>query len=192
MKVRLNLSTTPQQNRRPFIAAAILTGVVAVLALVTLSRAAYVSWNSNREVRAEISTLQEQIRQSSADQAQLAAYFRSSQARDILDRANFLNSLIDERSFPWTDIFQSLEQTLPDGVRVVSISPTLVNGRAELKLTVGAVNDQQKVQFLKAMEKSRSFSNLEITSERHNTQTQGTADPLDQIMLDLTVDYETI
>lgn len=192
MKVRLNLSTTPQQNRRPFIAAAVLTGVVAVVGLAILSHAAYVSWNSNREVRAEIATLQQQIRRSSANQAELAAYFRSSQVRNTLDRANFLNSLIDERSFPWTDIFQSLEQTLPDGVRVVSISPSLVNGRAELKLVVGAVNDQQKVRFLKAMETSRSFSNLEIMSERHNTQTQGPADPLDQIMLDLKVDYQTI
>ncbi|HTU34715.1 MAG TPA: hypothetical protein VMF66_13015 [Candidatus Acidoferrum sp.] len=192
MKVRLNLSTTPQQNRRPFIAAAVLTGVIAIVALVVLSRAAYISWNSNREVRADIATLQEQIRQSSANQTELASYFRSPAARDTLDRANFLNSLIDERSFPWTDIFQSLEQTLPDGVRVVSISPKLVNGRAELKLVVGAVDDQQKVRFLKAMETSKSFSNLQITAERHSLQTAGNADPLDQIMLDLTVDYQTI
>lgn len=192
MKIRLNLSTTPQQNRRPFIAAAVLTGLVAVVALVLLSRAAYSSWDSNREVRAEIATAEQQIGQSSAEQAQLAAYFRSPQARDTLDRAHFLNSLIDERSFPWTDIFQSLEKTLPDGVRVVSISPKLVNGRAELKLLIGAVNDQQKVRFLKAMETSRSFSNLVIVSERHNTQTGAQADPLDQIMLDLTVDYQTI
>lgn len=192
MKTRLNLSTTPQQNRRPFVAAAVLIGLAAVIALVLLSRAAYISWNSNREVRAEIAASQQEILQSSAEQAQLASYFHSPQARDTLDRANFLNSLIDERSFPWTDIFQSLEKTLPDGVRVVSISPKLVNGRAELKLLIGAVNDQQKVRFLKAMETSQSFSNLEIISERHNTQTGAQADPLDQIMLDLTVDYQSI
>jgi Tfp pilus assembly protein PilN len=188
MKVRLNLSTTPQQNHRPFIAASILIGVVGVIALIVLSRAAYVSWNADREVRAQISSLQAQVRQSTAEQAQLAVYFRSPQARDIMDRANFLNSLIDERSFPWTDIFQALERTLPDGVRVVSISPKLVNGRAELKLTVGAANDQQKVRFLKAMETSGSFSNLEITSERRSTQAN---DPLDQVVLELEVMYQT-
>ncbi len=192
MKVRLNLSTTPQENRRPFIAAAVLIAVVGLAALVMLSRAAYASWNSDREVRAEIAALQQQIRRSNAEHAELAAYFHTPQVREILDRANFLNSLIDERSFPWTDIFQSLEQTLPDGVRVVSISPKLVNGRAELELIVGAANDQQKVRFLKAMETSKSFSNLEITSERHNPQSQGQADPLDQITINLTVDYQTI
>lgn len=190
MKVRLNLSTAPQENRRPFVAAAVLIGAIAAIALVVLSWAAYGSWSSDREVRAQISSLEDQIRQSTAEQARLAAYFHTPQARDILDRANFLNSLIDERSFPWTDIFQSLEQTLPDGVRVVSISPRLVNGRAELKLTVGAANDQQKVRFLKAMETSKSFSNLEITSERHSTKTEQ-ADPLDQVVLELEVMYQT-
>lgn len=187
MKVRLNLSTAPQENRRPFVAAAVLIGVIGAIALAALSWSAYGSWSSNRAVRAQISSLEDQIRRSTAEQARLAVYFRTSQARDIMDRANFLNSLIDERSFPWTDIFQSLEQTLPDGVRVVSISPKLVNGRAELKLTVGAANDQQKVRFLKAMETSKSFSNLEITSERHPPQ----ADALDQVVLELEVVYQT-
>ena len=186
MQVRLNLSTTPQPNRRPFLAAAVLVGVIAALALVLLSRAAYDSWQSNRVVRARIATLQQQIRRTSAQQARLAAYFQGPQARDIMDRANFLNSLIDERSFPWTDIFASLEKTLPDGVRVVSISPTLVNGRAQLKLVVGAANDQQKVNFLRAMETSKSFSNLEIMAERHSEN----PGPLDQVELELSVDYQ--
>lgn len=190
MKVRLNLTTAPQENRRPFVAAAVLIGAIGAIALIVLSWAAFGSWSSDRDVRSQISSLQDQIRQSTAEQARLAAYFHTPQARDIMDRANFLNSLIDERSFPWTDIFQSLEQTLPDGVRVVSISPRLVNGRAELKLTIGAANDQQKVRFLKAMESSKSFSNLEITSERHSTQ-PGQADPLDQVVLELEVMYQT-
>lgn len=190
MKVRLNLSTKPQQNHRPFIAASLLIGVIGIIALLVLSRAAYVSWNSDRQIRAQISSLESQVRQSAAQRAQLAAYFRTAQASDIMDRANFLNSLIDERSFPWTDIFQALERTLPDGVRVVSISPSLVNGRAELKLTVGAANDQQKVRFLKAMETSPSFSNLEITSERRSTSAQAD-DPLDQVVLELEVMYQT-
>jgi len=61
MKIRLNLSTTPQQNRRPFIAGAVLTGLIAVVALIILSRAAYISWDSNREVRAEIAASQQEI-----------------------------------------------------------------------------------------------------------------------------------
>jgi Tfp pilus assembly protein PilN len=188
VKVRLNLSTAPQENRRPFIAATLVIGVLGVLALVLLSRAAYNSWQSSRSERSQISAVETRIRESTIEQARLAAYFQGAEPRDVMDRANFLNSLIGERSFPWTRIFESLEQTLPDGVRVVSIAPKLVSGRAEVTLSIGAANDEQKIKFLRAMEKSKDFSNLEIVSERRAEK----ADPLDQIVLQLKVTYETI
>ena len=135
MKLHLNLTTAPQPNKRPFLAGAAAAGSVGVLALLLLSRAAYRSWQSSRELRSEISRLQDHDpRTIKQRQQQLQAYFRARQAKQILDRSAFLNSLIDERSFPWTKIFMDLEQTLPPGVRVVSIAPRLVNGRAEVTL----------------------------------------------------------
>lgn len=187
MKLRLNLATAPRENRRPFLAAATLIGAIGLIALAILSQGAYRSWQSNRDTRAKIAELQNQIRESSVRQAQLASYFHTSDAQKILDRSNFLNSLIGERSFPWTKIFAALEETLPPGVRVVSISPQLVNGRAQLKLTVGAANDEQKIRFLKAMEKSPSFSNVQINSERDSTEPAA----LDRVVLELNVVYET-
>ncbi len=80
-------------------------------------------------------------------------YFRSPEAQQILDRAAFLNSLISERSFPWTKIFMDLENTLPAGVRVVNIAPTLKNGKAVVQITVGAANDESKIKFLEAVGK---------------------------------------
>jgi len=187
MKLRLNLSTAPRENRRPFLAAATLIGVIGLIALAILSRVSYRSWQSSRDARANVAELEKQIRESSARQAQLTAYFRAPEVQKILDRANFLNSLIGERSFPWTKIFAALEETLPAGVRVVSISPKLINGRAELSLTIGAASDEQKIHFLQAMEQSKSFSNVKITSEREATEPNA----LDRILIELKVEYET-
>ena len=93
--------------------------------------------------------------------ASLHAYFQTDGAQQVLDRAAFLNSLIDERSFPWTKIFMDLEETLPPGVRVVSISPKLVNGRAEVAAGGRLPNPTTgKIQFLEAIEKSKVFSGL--------------------------------
>lgn len=188
MKLRLNLTTSPRENRRPFLAAATLIGAIGLIALAFLSRAAYRSWQSNRAARANMAELEQQIRESSARQTELAAYFRAPEAQKILDRANFLNSLIGERSFPWTKIFAALEETLPPGVRVVSISPHLINGRAELALTIGAANDEQKLHFLEAMEKSKSFSNVQPLSEHRSDE----ASAVDKVLLELKVVYETI
>jgi hypothetical protein len=187
MKLRLNLSTTPQENRRPFLAGAIAIGTVGLLALLILSHAAYTSWQANRDLRADISHWQEQIQSDRLKQQELAQYFQTRGAREVIDRSAFLNSLIDERSFPWTRIFMDLEKTLPPGVRVVSISPHLVNGRAQVGLQVGVLSDQSEIQFLEAIEKSPVFSKIEVDQVRPVTQ-PGVPD---KILLSLVVWYNT-
>jgi Tfp pilus assembly protein PilN len=194
MKLRLNLSTAPRENRRPFFAVATLLGTIGLIALALLSQVAYHAWQANRSERSTMADLERQIRESSARQAQLALHFRTPEAQRVLDRASFLNSLISERSFPWTKIFAALEETLPDGVRVVNIAPKLVKGRAEVDLTVGADNDEQKIRFLRAMEKSKSFSDVEVTLERRMdaSNASNASNAQDRILLKLKVAFETI
>ena len=191
MKLRLNLSTTPQENRRPFLAAAGVIGTLGIIAFAILAQASFRQWRANREIRADISRLEDQIRASTDQQADLDQYFHSDQAQKILERANFLNSLISERSFPWTKVFADLEETLPAGVRVVNIYPKLVNGQAEVILTIGAANDEQKIRFLEAIEKSKKFSDIHVTSERRTDQPQAGSAMQDRIVLDLKAVYAT-
>jgi len=187
MRLQLNLATAPQENNRPFLAYSALAGTLGVLALAVLSFAAYRSWHANRELHADMARWQDSIRTDQERQRELADDFRRPSAQQVLERSAFLNSLIDERSFPWTKIFMDLEDTLPPGVRVVSISPRLVEGRAEVTLEVGATDDQGKIQFLQAIEKSKMFSGMVVTSERRSDQP---AAP-DKIVLNLTVWYST-
>jgi Tfp pilus assembly protein PilN len=188
MKLRLNLSTTPSENNRPFLAGAALAGTLGLFALAVLSHAALRAWQANRSLRAEITHWQEEIQADRQSQQVLKAYFQTPAAQRVLDRAAFLNSLIGERSFPWTKIFMDLERTLPPGVRVVSISPKLVNGRAQLELQVGATSDEGKIRFLEAIEKSNVFSGLQVKDERRVEQTGSS----DKVILSLTVWYTTV
>jgi hypothetical protein len=188
MKLQLNLSTSPRQNKRPFLAGSVLIGTLGALAFVLLFHAAYRSWRSNRELRGEISRAESDIRTNRQKQTELETYFRTPQAVKVLDRASFLNSLIGQRSFPWTKIFMDLEQTLPPGVRVVNISPKLNNGRAQVEITIGAATDEGKIKFLEALEHSKVFSEIQVKGERH-VETGGAAD---KVVLDLTAWYATI
>src|ERR1700733_14153236 len=167
MNLQLNLATAPQPNNRPFIAYSTLLGVVGVIALAVLSLAAIRSWHANRDLHTDMNRWSGLIEADQEKQRALAAEFCSPGDQQVLGRSAFLNSLIDERSFPWTKVFMDLENTLPPGVRVVSIEPELVNGRAEVTLEIGAVNDDGKIAFLRAIEKSKTFSGLVVTSERH-------------------------
>ena len=188
MKFQLNLATAPQANNRPFLAGAALAGTLGLLALALLSHAAYVSWHASRELREDIGRWETQIQTDRRDQQELDAYFKTQAAVQVLDRSAFLNSLIDERSFPWTKIFMDLEQALPPGVRIVSISPRLENGRAEVTLEVGALTDDGKIQFLEAIEKSKVFSGMVVKDERRVDQLGAP----DKIVLNLSVWYTTI
>ena len=187
MKLRLNLSTTPQENQRPFIAGAAVFGTVGLILLLVLSHAAYSSWQSNRDLRAEISQWQQQIRVDSQRQRELASYFRTPAAKGIIDRSSFLNSLIDERSFPWTKVFADLERTIPPGVRVISLTPKLVDGRAEITLQVGVNSNESEIKFLQSLEKSSVFSGITVNQVRPTDQPSTT----DRIVLNLTVRYLT-
>ncbi len=191
MKLQLNLATAPQANNRPFLAASALGGAAALIALALLAHAAYSSWQDQRQLRSETRALQAEIRDGERQQQQLAAYFHSPQAQRVLDRSAFLNSLIDERSFPWTRIFTELERTLPPGVRVVSIAPRLDRDRAEVTMQVGAQSGASEVQFLKAMETSRAFSGLVVKNVRPAASAGSAGGPSDTILIDLTVWYST-
>lgn len=187
MKLRLNLSTSPRANHRPFLAAAATIGVVGLLALAILSRAAIRSWRANLELRTEVARLETEIRQQRQQQQSLENHFRSPQAQQTLDRSAFLNSLIDQRAFPWTKIFMDLEQILPPGVRVVTIAPKLENGRALVELTIGAATDEGKIKFLESLEKSPVFSGIQVKDEKHQDQAGAT----DKVLLDLRAWYAT-
>lgn len=187
MKLRLNLSTAPLENKRPFIAATGALGVIGALAFLLLGHAAFSSWRANRDLRSEIAHWQAEIRANQAKQTALQAYFQTQQAQQVLDRATFLNSLIGQRSFPWTKVFMDLEQTLPPGVRVINISPKLENGRALVELTIGAESDDSKIKFLQTLEKSGVFSDIHVMDDRHQDK-QGTTDPIE---LRLTAWYST-
>lgn len=187
MKLQLNLSTSALENKRPFLVAASALGAVGLLILMLFGHAAFTSWRSNRDLRADISNWQSQVREYQHRQNDLAAYFQQPQSKEVLDRAAFLNSLIGDRSFPWTKIFMDLEPTLPAGVRVVNIAPKLKDGHVTVDLTVGAGTDEQKLKFIELLEKSPAFSDIQLKDDRHSEQPGA-----DKIQLQLTANYATI
>lgn len=187
MKLRLNVATAPHENNRPFIAAAAVVGALALLALVVLVRETYVSRAANVELRSDTAHLEAEIRAEQAHHQQLQDFFNTKPVQQTMARAQFLNSLIAERSFPWTKIFMDLEKTLPPGVHVVSIAPKLVNGRANVSMVIGATSEDSKLQFLEAIEKSKNFSDVTVDDER----TSEAPGDTDRVTVRLDFSYET-
>jgi Tfp pilus assembly protein PilN len=81
-----------------------------------------------------------------------------------------------------------LERILPEGVRVVSIEPKLAGDSLQLTFLVGAMSDDSKLKFLKALEKSPEFSHIELLSESRPLKPEQS----DRVMLSLQAQYSVI
>jgi type IV pilus assembly protein PilN len=188
MKVRLNLSTSPLESNRRFAAGAFLVGAIAILAFLGLSLRAYSVWRSDKVFRGHQATLQSQITALQQQRQSLSAFFENPDTVRRRQRAAYLNSLIQERAFPWIKIFMDLEKILPEGVRVISIEPKLVGDNVQLTFQVGAMSDEGKLKFLKALETSPEFSHIELENESRSNR----PDQADRVTLNLQAQYSVI
>jgi Tfp pilus assembly protein PilN len=188
MKVRLNLSTSPLVSNRRFTLWTSLLGGMGVIFLLVLSQRAFSTWSSDRTNRAKQGSVESQVITLEHQRQGLASFFEGADNVKRRQRAAYLNSLIQQRAFPWIKIFMDLEQILPDGARVVSIEPKLVGDDVQLKVLVGASSDESKLKFLKALEKSAQFSHIQLLSETRPVRPEQS----DRVMLELQAQYSVI
>lgn len=171
MEVRLNLATKPLESHRRFLAGAGLSAFVASIVFLALGWHVYSFRKAATEVRARRGFLNDEFAKYDAQRRDLERYFKQKNIADIHDRAAFINGIIAVRSFNWTQMFMDLERILPGGVRIISIEPKQVSGHVEVNLTFGAANDDVKLKFVRALESSKQFSEVEIHSDVQPTGT---------------------
>ena len=165
MNIRLNLATQPLEGNRRFAVGATTVGTLGLIAMLFLSWHSYAAWRTDKAFRAEEMRLENEMGVLQTQRGTLEQFFNQPAIAQRRDRAAFLNTLIAQRAFPWTRIFMDLEQSLPEGVRVVSIEPRLVGDHLELRLLIGSSNDEVKLKFLRALEGSSDFSAIEVLNE---------------------------
>jgi type IV pilus assembly protein PilN len=165
MRVRLNLATKAQETHRRFMVLAGLVAAVAGVVFLALGLHVYSIRNVDARLRAQSEASSRKIAELQAERADLERFFAQPENAKLHDRAAFLNSLIDGRSFNWTQMFMDLERILPGGVRVVSIEPKQAKGHVEVKLTIGASSDDAKLKFLRALEESHEFSEIQLDTD---------------------------
>src|SRR5580704_9910362 len=184
MRIRLNLATKPSETHRKFIAGSTVVGVVAVIVFLSLGWHVYLARKANAEMRAKSDKILQQVADLGQQRAALERFFALDENAKLHDRAAFINSLIDARSFNWTLMFMDLEKVLPSGVRVISIEPKQEKGRVEVKFLIGASSDAAKLKFIKALEDSKTFRHIELAASHAASGTTG-----DPIVVELTAEY---
>ncbi len=123
MKVRLNLSTRPLETHRRFLAAAGVLGVIAGIFFLALGWHVYSVRRSDETLRVKVAKIRQEMIGLEQQRIDLERFFSQPENARLHERSAFLNTLIDEQSLNWTQMFMDLEKILPAGVRVVSIEP---------------------------------------------------------------------
>jgi type IV pilus assembly protein PilN len=188
MKVRLNVATNPLQTHRKFLAVSGLISAVAGIVFLALGWHVYAARKSNEALRARVEDVHQDMVGLMRQREDLENFFKEEQNARLAERSTFLNSLIDEQSLNWTQMFMDFEKILPAGVRLVSIEPAHEKGRVLVRLQIGAVSDEAKLKFIRALENSPAFKDFKEINEKYSEPQQGSAD-LDRLQVQLTVVY---
>jgi type IV pilus assembly protein PilN len=188
MKVRLNLSTNPLQTHRKFLAVSGLVGAIAGLIVLSLGWHVYSVRKSNEALRARAAAVRSDVLRLMGERRTLEDFFKQDQNARLSERSTFLNSLIEEESLNWTQMFMDFEKILPTGVRVVSIDPAHEKGRVLVRLQVGAISDEAKLKLIRALENSPAFKDVREVKETLTEPQAGSGD-LDRLQIQLTVVY---
>jgi Tfp pilus assembly protein PilN len=110
----------------------------------------------------EVTRLEAEAIRLRAEQASLRGVAPEPKA---LARWLVVKELVDRRAFSWTNLFARLEERLPEGARLVSITPNVRHG--EIALDVQAVVRSPEVgwQFIRILEEGGDFADVFPLSE---------------------------
>jgi hypothetical protein len=165
--LRTNLSTHPFYNIRAV--QAVLGACVAIVVLLTvfnvisLLRLA----TSQRALGARAVQAQSDATRLRADAVRVRAQVDARELEVVSVAAREAKSIIDMRTFSWTDLLAQFEKTLPENVRITAVQPRVENdGRFIVGIRVEARQVDDLVTFLNELEKTGAFRNVLATNEQ--------------------------
>src|SRR6202167_3237539 len=177
MRLDINLASQPYEDARDFwlrwgtgLAAAVIV-TLALLAITIMGRfAARRDHTKIAELRAEIAQ-RDQVRQ------QAEEFLNRPENRTTRDQSQFLNELIERKSFSWTRVLEDLEKVMPARVHLVSIHPELDDdNQLALKMVVAGDSREKALELARRMEDSRRFAQAYIENE--SSRMSSTGDPV--------------
>ncbi len=166
MRLDINLATRPYEDARDFWARwGLGVGLLAVLTLFLLGLTVN-DWTKAGRDRHEIARLQQQIAERDQERAQAQAFLDLAANRSTRDQSQFLNGLIQRKSFSWTRVFEDLEQVMPPNLHVASLRPGLnEQNQMELEMHVAGDTRAAAVELVHRMEGSKHFQGAQLVQE---------------------------
>jgi Tfp pilus assembly protein PilN len=156
--VRLNLASEPFRNETLpavlLVLGALVLGGITVQHALTIRRLLPDRTSAAHREAAALEAEAARLREESA------AVRTTRPEPAVLAQWVLLKDLVDRRAFSWTGLFSVLEQALPPGVRLLSISPEVEKGAMRLTLTAAARSYEQGIELIRILEDRPEFADV--------------------------------
>ncbi len=161
MKVAINLASQPFRRDRAMLVASIGVSVLLMATLAALISLIMTDRAQLADVRRDVTRLNRQIRQETAEGARLTAILNEPANKLVLYRSLFINELLNRKGISWTRLLGDLEKTLPYNVKVVQIQPSAdAQNHIQLSMTLASETPQAEIEALRALENSPLFGEV--------------------------------
>jgi ABC-type Fe2+-enterobactin transport system substrate-binding protein len=167
--LKTNLATRPFYNERA------VRLILGALALVVLAVSAFNAFElirlteSQRTLGAHAVESEREAARLRSEAATIRAQINARELEVVASAAREANSIIDQRAFSWSDLFDELEHTLPDDVRITAVDPALnPQGEFIVNIAIEARRSEDLDAFIEALEKTGSFRDVITPAEETN------------------------
>jgi type IV pilus assembly protein PilN len=160
MKIEINLSSRPFVNYRQFyLIAGSLLGLLSIVSFWNFSQ--YRSSHERRKAFVEsLSSDQMKLEAMGKEEEKLLRSLQTADTSDFLDRVEYVNQLINRRTFSWTRLLNDLEKLTPPNLQLASIKPQVRGTDLLIEIVVKGRNTQEMIQFVSNLENSGKFTDV--------------------------------
>jgi Tfp pilus assembly protein PilN len=176
--LRTNLSTRPFYNERAVHLLLALAGVVVVvltafnaIRIIALSR-------QNTELSSLINRDHDEAQRLTREAQRIRAGINQAELETTANAAALANSLIDQRTFSWTELFNHIEETLPPDVMLTAVRPSFTDNVTTIQMTVLGRRSEDLDEFMEKLEATGAFDSV-LPAQRDTTD-----EGLDRLLLE--------
>src|SRR3954453_15369772 len=167
MKIKINLATRPFADVGPILKRLRISMAAFALVSIGLGVGLHLLHAKAQVARSRIQALDNQIAKVNQERQGYQAMMRQPDNALVLQEANNLNALFDQKAFSWTLAMEDLETVLPGGVQVTTLEPVRDEKTGQISLKLRVVGPRDKgIELVQNLERSRHFLHPVITGER--------------------------
>ena len=166
--LRTNLSTRPFYNERAVHLLLALAGVVVVLLTSFNAIRIFALSRQNTELSSLINRDHDEAQRLTREAQRIRAGINQKELEATANSAAVANSLIEQRTFSWTEFFNHIEETLPPDVMLTAVRPSFNDDVTTIQMTVLGRRSEDLDEFMEKLEATGAFDSV-LPAQRDTT-----------------------